>query len=165
MAAGSPTSSDLQKRCVIGVADVNVTGGNIRALHLRVAAQAEIRIAFDEHFSIDRAVWAVASRAAFAQRFVLKNKWTRLGLMTLRATFILPRHREAARWFENVAAVWIVAIHAIHVAFDDRMMLRQIKFRVNVEVALKTGFGIFAGIDDEFRRAAAADVFAAGTVA
>jgi hypothetical protein len=132
---------------------------------LRVATQAKIRIAFDEHFPIDRTVRVVADGAAFAQRLVFKNERPRLGLMTLRATLILRRHRESARRFENVAAVRIVAVGAIHVAFDDRMMLRQIEFRMNVEVTLKTGFGIFAGIDDEPRRAAGADVFAAGTVA
>ena len=85
--------------------------------------------------------------------------------MTLRATFILSRHRESARRLENVAAMRIVALHAAHVAFDDRMMLRQIEFRVNVEMTLKTGSRIVARIDDELRGTAGLDVFAAGTVA
>ncbi len=124
MATGRPTSSDLQKSRVIGVADVNVTGGNVWGLHLRVAAQAKIRIIFDEQFPVDRTVRAVANGAAFAQRFVFKNKRARLRLMTLRAALILRRHRESACWFENIAAVRIVAVGAIHVALDEGMMLR-----------------------------------------
>jgi hypothetical protein len=42
--------------------------------------------------------------------------------------------------------MWIVALHAIHVAFDDGVMLRQIKFRVHIRVALETRARIFAGI-------------------
>ncbi len=95
---------------------------------------------------------------------MFKNERARLGFMTLCATLILLRHRESAGRFQDVAAVRIVAVHAIHVTFDDQMMLRQIKFRVDVEVTLKTRLGIFAGIDDELRRAAGADVFAARTM-
>lgn len=108
---------------------------------------------------------AVAGGATFAHRFVREHKRTRLGFVALRATLILRCHREATGRFENVAAVRIVAIHAIHVAFEDGMMLRQIKFGVDIQMTLKTGLGIFAGVDDEFRRAAGPDVFAAGTVA
>lgn len=43
-------------------------------------------------------------------------------------------------------------------------MLRQIKFRVRVEVTLKTRGGIFSGIDNQFPSAARFDMFAAGAV-
>jgi len=151
MATRRPASADGQKRRVVGVADVNMAGGNIRSLRLRVAAQAKIWIVFNEHLLVDGAVRVVANDAAFAQSFVFKNERACLGLMTLRAILVLPRHRQSAGRFENIAAVRVVAIHATHVAFNDGMMLRQTEFRMNVEVALKTGFGIFAGIDDELR--------------
>ena len=163
--AGVPAGSHLQKRRVIRVADINVPGRNIRALHLRVAAQAKIRVALDEHFLVDRAVRTVAGDAAFAQRRMFKHKRPRLVAMTLRAAFILPRHRQPARRFENVPAMRIVTLHAAHVAFDDWMMLRQIEFRVDVEMTLKTGRRIVARIDDELRSTAGLDMFAAGTVA
>jgi hypothetical protein len=85
--------------------------------------------------------------------------------MALRATFILSRHRQPARRFENVAAVRVMAIHATHVAFDDRMMLWQTEFGVDIEMALETGCRIAAGINDELRAAAGFNVFAAWTVA
>lgn len=160
-----PAGTNLEKRRVVHVADVNVTGGNIRALHLCVAAQAEVGIVFDEHFLVDGTMRTVANGAPFAQRLMFKNERPGLGLMTLGAALILPRHRQPARRFEDVATVGIVAIHAIHVAFDDRVMMGQIEFRLNVEMALETRFRIFAGVNDELRRAAGTDVFAARAVA
>lgn len=65
--------------------------------------------------------------------------------------------------FENIAAVRIVALNAIHRAFDDGMMLWKREIGVNLHMTLKTGCGIFAGIDDEFC-VAGFDVSAAGTV-
>jgi hypothetical protein len=50
------------------------------------------------------------------------------------------------------------------VAFDDGMVLREIEFSLHIKVALETGIGIFAGIDDETGRAAGADMLAAGAM-
>ncbi len=165
MAAGSPASSGLQLQRVIHPADENVPAGNRRALDLRVTAQTEIRVAHHEHFLVDRTMRIMTNDAAFAHRRVFKDKRARLVAMTLRAAFILPRHGQAARRFECVAAMRIMALHATHVAFDDRMMLRQIKFRVDVKMALKTGRRVVARVDDEFSAATGLDVFAARTVA
>ena len=44
MAAGGPAGPHLKKSSVVRVADVNVAGGNIRALDLRVATQAKVRV-------------------------------------------------------------------------------------------------------------------------
>lgn len=165
MAAGVPAGAPAQKPRVIRVADVNVSAGNVRALDLRMAAQAKIRVALDEHFLVDRAVWIMTDDAAFAQRRMFKDKRARLVAVTLRAAFILPRHRQSARRFENIAAMWIMALHATHVAFDDRVMLRQIKFRVHVEMTLETGRWVVARIDDKFSAAPGLDVLAARPVA
>ena len=162
MASGGPAGSHLQKRRVIGIADQNCSAETLR---LRMATQAKVGVAFNEHFLIDRAVWVVTNGAAFAHRLVLEYKWPRLIAMTLRATFILSRHRQSARRFENVAAVRVVAIHATHAAFDDRMMLWQTEFGVDIEMALETGCRIAARINDELRAAAGFNVLAAGTVA
>jgi hypothetical protein len=73
-----------------------------------------------------------------------------------------PRHGQAAGGFENIGPVWVVALHAIHLAFDDGMMLRQAEFRVRFQVAVKASRGVRAGIDDELPTPAArGDVFAA----
>jgi hypothetical protein len=58
----------------------------------------------------------------------------------------------------------VVALDTVHFAFEHGMMLREVEFRVRFEVALKTGGGVLAGIDDELA-AAGLDVFAAGAVA
>lgn len=130
-----------------------------------MAAQAKVGVIINKHFLVDRTMRVVADRAAFAHRFMLENKRARLGHVALRATLILPRHGQAALRFEDVTAVRVVAIHAIHVAFDDRMMLRQVKFRLYVQMTLKTGLRFFTGVDDEAGLAAGMDMLAARAVA
>ena len=103
--------------------------------------------------------------AAFPQSFVLKDKRAGLRRVALRATLILTRHGEPTRGLQNVTTVRVMAIHAIHVALDDRVMLRQGKFRMGIQVTLEQGFRILAGIDDKLGRTTGADVLAAGVVA
>jgi len=98
-------------------------------------------------------VRVVAGGTTFPHCFVLKNHRARLFTVTLSTTLILPCHRETARRFQNVAAMRVVALRATHLAFDDRVMLRQIEFGVCFQMALKTGGWVFAGIEDEFSRA------------
>jgi len=133
-------------------------------LCLRMTAQAKIWVALRKHLLIDRAVGIVTDSAAFAHGFVFEDKWTRLLAMALLAAFVLPCHGQSTFRLENVAPVRIVALDATHVTFNDRMMLRQAKFRLNVRVTLKTGCRIISRVDDEFGAAARLDVFAAGTV-
>jgi len=147
---------------MVGVSDKNAP---IRPLDLRVTTQAEIGVALDEHLLINRAVWVMANRAALAQGFVLEHIRTRLLAVALRATLVLPGHGQPAVRFENITAMRIVAWHATHVSFDDRVMLRQIEFGLNIQMALETRRGIIGRVDDEFCVAAGFNVFAAGTMA
>lgn len=147
-----------------GAADKNLSG-RTRLRRLRVTTQTKIRIRLRQHLAVDRAMGIMARGTPFAHRFMLEHERTRLFPMALRAALIQLRHREPTGRLENVSAMRVVALHTIHPAFDDRMMLGQIKFAVSGQVALETGFGIFAGIDDELSFAAAGrDVFAAGPV-
>lgn len=108
----------------------------------------------------------MANGAAFAQRFVLEGEGAGLFAMTLGAGFIEPRHRQPAAAFENIASVRVVALHTVHLLFQNRMMLRQTEFRVGLQMALKASGRILAGIDDEFAAAPASfDVFAARAMA
>jgi hypothetical protein len=107
----------------------------------------------------------MANDAAFPQRWMFEDEWAGLCPMTLRAAFVEPGHGESARWFENIAAVWIVALHAIHPSFREGMMVRGLKFAPNFQMALQARSWIFAGIDDEFGPPTGGDVFAAGAVA
>ena len=142
-----------------------MAGGDIRALVLRVAAHAKIGVVINEHFLVDGAVRVVADGATFVHRFVFEDEGPRLVLMALRAALVLPGHRQTPHEFEDITAMRIVAVHAIHVTFNDRMVLGQVEFTLHIEMALKTGVGFFAGIDDELGFAAGADMFAAGAMA
>ena len=158
---GSPAGPDLQPRRMIHVADVKLSAGG---LDLGVATQAEVWVTLDQHFLIDRTVRNVTDDAAFAHCPVVKNERAGLAAMTLRAAFIVPGHGQSARRLENITAMRVVALHAVHVAFDDRMMVRQVEFRVDVEMALEAGRRILARVDDKLRTAGF-DVFAARSVA
>ena len=127
-----------------------MAGRNVWTLVLRVAAHAKVGVVINEHFLVDGTMRVVTDGAAFVHGFVFEDEWARLVLMALRATLILPGHGEAAGRFKNVAAMRVVAVHAIHVAFNDWMMLGEVEFALDIEMALKTGVGFFAGIDDEF---------------
>lgn len=108
----------------------------------------------------------VTDCAAFAHRFMLENKWSRLFAMTLRATLVQPGHCQSAGRFEDVAAVGVVALNAIHPAFNEGMMLRLAKFSFGLQMALETSVRIFAGVYDEFAAPPANfNVFAARTMA
>ena len=136
-----------------------------RGLHLRMAFQAEIIVPFDEQLGVDRAVRLMTGYATFAQGFVFVQHRLALFPVAGGARLVQSRHRQRARRFQNVTPMWIVALHAIHLPLDHRMMLGQVEFCVNFQVALETGRGIFAWIDNEFAASPAAlNVFAAGSV-
>jgi hypothetical protein len=164
VAARRPTRAPAQiekKGRVIDGADENSSA----LLILRMASQAKVRVGLDEHLFVDRTVRVVTSGATFAQRFVLEHHGPGLLAVTRGASLVEPRHRQPARGFENVAAVRVVALHAVHAAFGDGMMLRQIEFSVRLQMALKTRGRVFARIDDELAATAAGlDVQAARPV-
>jgi len=162
MAAGAPTGALAQKLGVRLEANINLALG---ALDLGVAFETKVRVTLYQQLPIHRTMWVVTDRAAFPQCFMLKNEWAGLFPVTLGATLVEACHREASRRFQNVAAVRVVALRAVHVAFDDGMMLRQVEFGVNVEMALEAGRRVIVRIDDELCAAAGFDVFAAGAVA
>ena len=163
VAAGGPARALAQQQRMVHVSDINLS--NRPMLHLSMAFEAEVRIGFDQQLAIHRAVRVMAHGAAFSHRFVLENKWPGLLAVTLGAVLVKPRHGQAAGWFENVAAVRIVALDAIHASFDNRMMLGQVKLGVGLQMTLKTSGRIFAGIDNELAASAPGrDVFAARPV-
>lgn len=137
-----------------------------RVSDLRMAFQAEIRIALGEELIVDAAVRLMADHATFTHRFVFVDERTRLLAMALGAGLIQPRHGQTGTEFQDVFAVRVMALDAIHLAFHHRMVMRQVKFGVRVLVALITGRGVFAGIQDELTASTTrGDVFAAGAVA
>jgi len=167
MATRRPTGAVTKQSAVVDIANVKPGCGR-RSLRLRVALEAQVGIALDEHFGINRTVRVVANGATFAERGVFKNEGAGLFAMTLSAGFVLTRHGEPARGLHDVHAVRIVALDAIHFTLNDGMMLWQMKFSLSLLMALKTRFGVLAGIDDEFFEAAASghgDMLAAWSMA
>src|SRR5260221_12609656 len=87
---------------------------------------------------------------------MLEHKRAGLLAMALGALLVQPRHGETASRLHNLLSVRVVTLHAIHSSFDDRMVLRKIEFRVDLEMALKTGGWIFCGVNGGIASPAAA---------
>ena len=73
--------------------------------------------------------------------------------MALRAVLVHATNLHFFR-LKNVFAVRIVAGRATHPPFLDRMVELEAELGVLVQVALETGFGALAGIDDQLAVAA-----------
>lgn len=138
---------------------------DIGSLHLHMALETKIVVTFGQKLPVDRAVGIVTGDATVAQRFMLKNERTALLAVTLRAALVEARHGQAAGRLHNVVPVGIMALDAVHDSFNDWMMLRKFELRMNIQMALKTGTGIFTRIHDEPAAPADADVLAGRSVA
>ena len=106
----------------------------------------------------------VADRATFPQGLVFEHKGAGLFPMTGGATLVVARQRQAAGGLQDIATMWIVTLHAIHPAFEDWMMLRQVELRMDVEMTTEARLRIAARIHDE-SFPAGCDVLAPGPVA
>jgi len=116
----------------------------------------------------------MTAHATFAHRFVLEDKRTALCSMTLKTGFVLAEQPDAPALerlrkirppaFDRVAFVRIMAIGAAYFPFEHRMMMRQIEFRLHLQVALETSRRRFARIDDRVRAATAFHVKASRPV-
>ena len=132
-------------------------------LLLEVALQAERLVSRLQHLRIYRAVRVVTCGAAFAERFVLEHKRAALRFMAAHAS-IIQRRELSASTFDRLSLVWFVAFRARHFAMHHGMGMRQLKFAALVEVALKAGFGVLAGVHNIVRAATNFGVHAARAV-
>ena len=150
---------------MVDIADRNRSRGAL-TLRLSVASETKVRIPDREHFGIDRAMRAVADGATLAQGGVLKNHRFGLFAVTRGTGLIQASRRQTARRFHDVAAMRVVALDTVHLAFNDRMVLWKMEFRLFGQMALETGFQIFAWINDELLAPVAprGSVFAARAV-
>jgi hypothetical protein len=119
-----PAGAAANEIGVVHFADEELAGLIRRALHLHVTLEAEIIVAFREKLAVHGAVRIVAGGASFAHRFVLVDEGAGLLAMTFRALLVHARHRETAGRLHDFVPVRIVALYAIHLAFNDGMMLR-----------------------------------------
>lgn len=165
VATGAPATAEFQFVGVVFIADQDLPGADQRALRLRVALEAKIVVALDEHLGVDRTMRAVADDAAFPHRFVLEDEGLALVAMALGAGLVEAGQGEAAGGFHDVRAVRVVALDAIHFAFEHGMMLREAELGVGFQVAIQTARRVFAGIENEFPASTAnRNVLAAGAV-
>jgi hypothetical protein len=171
MAAGGPTRALLQKIRVVDVSNENVPG---YFLLLEMALYAERRVAFVQQALVDGAVGRMANSAPLPHRLVLIHKWAALLCVTLETGFVSGHKSKAAgsELLLNICRgalgrdpfVWLMAIAAAHLAFQHRMMMRQLKRCANVQVTLETGVRRLSWIDDRARSPAGLNVQTPGTV-
>src|SRR5437879_2720737 len=114
---------------MIYVSNINLPAGQVPALHLGMAPKAQVQVALDEQLGVKRAVWVVAHWAALAQRRMLEHEWPGLLAMALCAPFIETPHRQTSARFEDIAAMRVMALNAIHSVLRHRVMLGELKFR------------------------------------
>jgi hypothetical protein len=156
---------------VIDISDENSAG---HLLFLEMTLQTECVVSLVQHSLIDRAMGRVADETAFAHCFMLKHEWTALRGVTLHTGVVRAQEGDPATdkrllqtgtaAFNRFASVRVVAVGTAHLAFQDRMMVGQLKLSAQVLVTLKTRFGRFPWIDDFALIAAGRNVQASRTV-
>ena len=105
---------------------------------------------------------------------MLENKRSALRDVTLETSSILTEQlgpaannflwKTRAAAFNRATRVWIVAIRTAHLAFQNRMVMRQFKFRAHFKVTLETRIRRPARIDDLAFLATTLDVETSGPV-
>jgi len=118
-------------------------------LLLEMALNAKSRVAFVQQALVDGAVRRMTNSAPLPHRFVLINKWAALLCVTFEAGFVSAEKSKAAasELLLNICRgalrrdplVRFMAIAATHLAFQHRMMMRQLKRCAHVQVTLETG--------------------------
>ena len=171
VAAGTPTRATTETCGVRNVADENFTAGGV---HLGVTFETQIDVALNQHFVGDRTMRVMANDAAFPKCFMFENKRSGLLAMTFGAGLIhscetgLRANAEsgAMRGFEDVRAMGIMALHAIHAILQNRVAIWQLELRMNIQMAGEAGLRLASGVDDEFAATTAGvDVNTAGPMA
>ena len=145
MTTGAPAGPLAQKvaggRDVSEIADENVAIG---CLLLVMAAQAKRLVARNQQPRVHATVRVVAGGAAFAQRLMLEHERSRLCDVALGTDLIgrlEVRPAALSAGGNDGSFMRIVAIRTADLAFEDRMVRRQIELRPFVQMALETRLG------------------------
>jgi hypothetical protein len=147
---------------MVNIAYKHLCPSHARALDLRMAFKAEVQITLDEQLGVDAPMRAVADRAALPQRRMLKDEGPGLFPVTLSAGFAQPCHGQPAGRFVDVAAVRVMALHAIHLLLWHWVVLGEQELRLLLAMALETGRRVLPGVDDESASPAASGNMQAG---
>ncbi len=149
--AGRPTGALTQPRRMIDTTDENGAPGP----DLGMTLQAQIVVTFGEQTGVNGTVRLVACTASFFQGLVPEHEQPRLLLVTLAALIVTTRHRQAARRLHDVHPVRIMTNHAVHLAFLQGMMMRQMELGLHIPMAIQACLRVASGIVDEHAQAAA----------
>src|SRR5689334_6371007 len=91
----------------------------------------------------------MAGSATLAQCFMDEYERPNLFPVTFGAALVLARHHQAAPFLMYVHPVRVVALDAIHFAFPDRMVLRQVDFDFGLDVTTNAGSRIVPRVYNE----------------
>src|SRR5262249_57730388 len=121
-----------------------IQSGGARSAVLGMTAEAKVPVANGQKLGVDRAMRIVAGGARFTYGRVLKDKRPRLGLMTLGARFVQARHGQTAGRLHDVQPVRVMALHAIHFALGDGVMLGAMNSAVLVKCPCSPAMPLFS---------------------
>src|SRR6476620_1574879 len=93
MTPGGPARALHDTGGMILGTDDNLAGS---ALRLKMALQAKVVVALDQHFVIHTAVRVMTCGAAFTDGFVFEDEWSALWRVALHAGVLLGEHGDAA---------------------------------------------------------------------
>lgn len=147
--SGAPASAEAKVGTMGDFPDINLDPCRTRNRNLRVALETEISIPLDQHLRVDRSVGIVTRRATLPQSFMLVHMHTALFPVAGRAGFVLTRHREAARRFQQVEPMGIMALNTAHLALGNGMVLRKMKLTSDLKMTFITSAWIRPRIRNE----------------
>src|ERR1043166_6336374 len=114
-----------------------------------MASQAEVAVRNGQHLAINRTMRLMPRRASLAQGSMFKDFLAALLPVATGARLVQARHGQAPAWFENVAAMRIVTLHAAHLFLQHRMVLRQGKLALDISMTSETGLRAAPWVDDK----------------
>jgi len=170
--SGRPARALRQSVGVIGITNEDPTAGS---LLLEVTLEAKRGVSGRQHSLIHRTVRRVTSDTTFAHGVMLKYEWASLRSVTLETGFVARQEGESAALhfllkiciapFDRITLVRVVAIGATHLAFQHRVMMRQLEAGSHFQVTLEAGLRIFQRVNDVAPAAAGFHMFATRYVA
>ena len=126
---------------------ISLTGDIL--LLLKVALEAEHLIARHQELLVDGTVRIVAGGATLTQRLMLEDKWSFLRRVALKTDFIFAHQIRGTSTLHNGSLVGIMAVAAAHPPLHHAVAVGKIELGADFQMALETGLGILARIDDQ----------------
>ena len=136
--------------CVMAIGTPVHQGQTCAIVVCGMALQAERRLAHSQHVLVRRTVRGVALEAALIYRSVLKCERPLIFGMAGETEFVSVGQLQIVA---RAAAMRVVTIHAGHLGFANRVMVRQIRFGILLLVAAQAVLILLAARVDRSRDA------------